>query len=940
VVIESFSGDALVGKHLGLFGVTQGAVIEDLSVTMNSPDINLNVDEDQYIAGLAGRLREGTVKNVTVTGTLRVAKTGSRSLALGGLAALVSAASIEGSASSMTIQGTIGAEGFAGGIVAKAEGRTVISGSSALGDVSLTGPASGSAAYAGGVVGYAETIGGSAGTALKLSGVNYTEGRVSVTAYGAYSGGVAGYTKGAEIYESFSSGTVSAQGSSPFAGGIAAFLGGGMVKNVYSAAEVRAVSVTRRALAGGIAGGVSEGAEISAAYTTAQVRAEGTGSLAGLTSTAPNAVRAGGIAGALYNGGSAVKNSAVLEGSSAAAADLVIGNQADPKAYRVAGKGTEGADTAVALASNLAYAGMSLSSRSADDKGSSGQDGEDCAGKPDQAAFSGMGWDFAGVWKMGRGGLPVLAGQPVNIGDYITISSGADLAQIGNNNGYPLNGEYRIAAGSSDITLSEWKPIGTAEKPFSGSLSGNGTTVIRISGFSPSAGESPGLGLFGYVKGSVRQRAELKDLKVEVTMSGSLSAKTAQYAGALAGYGEELTITGSIVSGSIGINKTSAYPLYSGGIIGYLKNGKISGSSSAVAVESEGQSGVYSGGVLGYAAGSISVSGCSASGNILTKAGAHNSSAGGVVGYILGTNDSTVSLCSASGNVSLTPASGREASQLMLYCGGVAGYAGNGTADTGGERTGAVIEKCRYTGGEVYCENAYPYVGGVIGYNYTGSVVKESFSAAGTTVKAKGSRLPYAGGVAGYISGAAQVLNSYSHATVIAEALESKQALAGGVAGATAKPSLVSKCYATGAVTAKINGAGTDDMGGSLGVPSAANAGGISGSLYYANPKVEKSVALNVSVSGIDTGSGGVRNVYRVGGKSTVKDGGTPELAENIAWSGMTVSPESVGDEGPNGQDGEDCDQKPGQSVYSGLGWDFSSVWRMGGDYPVLQWEK
>jgi hypothetical protein len=38
-----------------------------------------------------------------------------------------------------------------------------------------------------------------------------------------------------------------------------------------------------------------------------------------------------------------------------------------------------------------------------------------------------------------------------------------------------------------------------------------------------------------------------------------------------------------------------------------------------------------------------------------------------------------------------------------------------------------------------------------------------------------------------------------------------------------------------------------------------------------------------------------------------------------------------------SGRDGEDADPNPGQTVYSELGWDFSSVWRMDGGYPALR---
>ncbi|MDR2445482.1 MAG: hypothetical protein LBD44_06065, partial [Spirochaetaceae bacterium] len=42
------------------------------------------------------------------------------------------------------------------------------------------------------------------------------------------------------------------------------------------------------------------------------------------------------------------------------------------------------------------------------EKTAGGMDGADCAAKPDEAAFTAMGWDFAGVWKMGGDGYPVL----------------------------------------------------------------------------------------------------------------------------------------------------------------------------------------------------------------------------------------------------------------------------------------------------------------------------------------------------------------------------------------------------------------------------------------------------------------------------------------------------------------------------------------------------
>ena len=934
ITIEGFAAEALSGNYLGLFAVIRDAEIQNLTVTVSTGgEIILDGDDDKYAAALAAYVSGGKLKNVSAAGTLRVNKTGAKALYTGGLAAYAGNVTIEASASGLTITAEGDRNVYSGGLAAYVTGSTRITGSSALGDVSVTGGSS-HAAYTGGLVGYTDGESGS----LTMSAVNYTSGTVSANAYSVYSGGIAGYAKGAVISESYASGMVIAEGSTPFAGGIAASLVGGTVKDAYTMTDVTSKSATKRALAGGIAGGVSVGGEVLASYTTGNVTAEITGSLSGPTHPAPEGAQAGGVAGVLYGESPAVKISAVLEGGSVTARDTASGGSL--RAYRIAFK-AEGSEAE--LSDNIAYADLPLTGRTADDKGADGQDGEDTdQEKPAKAVYEGLGWDFDNVWRMSAAGYPALTGQEVNLGDYIEITVGGQLAQIGVSNAYPLNAAYRIPAGTADITLSDWMPIGTAEKPFTGSLTGNGSTVIRINGFAAAVSGADSAGLFGYVKGSLRQKAAFKSVKAEVTMTGTanLTLNKAQYAGGLAAYGEELTIDGCSVSGTLKWNKTTSYPLYSGGLVGYLKNGKITESASAAAVESEGQVGVFGGGILGYGSGSLMISACAHTGNITVKAGTHNSSAGGIVGYILGTNDSTVSGCTAQGDISLTPATGREETQLMFYCGGVVGYAGNGTADMGEvERTGALVEKSRYLGGTVYCENAYPYAGGVIGYNYTGSEVRESYSAASATVVAKGSRLPYAGGVAGYISGAAKVIDSYSRAAVTAETPESKQALAGGVAGATAKPSLLSKCYSTGAVTAKINGSGTSDMGGSLGVPSAANAGGISGSIYYANPKVEKSVALNVLVSGVDTGSGGTLKVYRIGGLSSL-DGGGPTLDDNMAWSGMPVTGGAVSEKGLDKQDGADCAAKPVQSVYVGLGWDFSTVWRMGTDgYPALRWE-
>jgi hypothetical protein len=79
--------------------------------------------------------------------------------------------------------------------------------------------------------------------------------------------------------------------------------------------------------------------------------------------------------------------------------------------------------------------------------------------------------------------------------------------------------------------------------------------------------------------------------------------------------------------------------------------------------------------------------------------------------------------------------------------------------------------------------------------------------------------------------------------------------------------------------------------------------------------------------------------VYRVVGNN----GGA--LENNLGWSGMSLIIDSAvstqTDIGANAKDGGDTVQTPDEAVYKSLGWDFDTVWEMGGKgYPVLQWQE
>jgi hypothetical protein len=129
---------------------------------------------------------------------------------------------------------------------------------------------------------------------------------------------------------------------------------------------------------------------------------------------------------------------------------------------------------------------------------------------------------------------------------------------------------------------------------------------------------------------------------------------------------------------------------------------------------------------------------------------------------------------------------------------------------------------------------------------------------------------------------------------------------------------------------------------GETGSASSEGAGGIAGYNQSAlDDAVTAYVALNPSIT-----TAGFEHVHRVVGKKTGNQyvTGSGVQTNNLAWDGMvitaggnTIAPNDVG---TDGMDGQGTTQKPDQSLYESLGWNFNSVWKMGGNgYPDLRWQ-
>ena len=261
--------------------------------------------------------------------------------------------------------------------------------------------------------------------------------------------------------------------------------------------------------------------------------------------------------------------------------------------------------------------------------------------------------------------------------------------------------------------------------------------------------------------------------------------------------------------------------------------------------------------------------------------------AGGILGgtdeYDFRTTDArgTIEDCSAIGNVTAQDA------WWWCFAGGISGLnSGDGTR----------IDRCYATGDIKAGPSNYNYAGGITAYNYHGGTVSQCYftgNVDGDAGNPEGS--PFStGGIAGYNSQSssfpAKVEDCWSSGTVNAGS---------GIVGTNVAGGIITRCYSLSA-----SDSGIADFNSS----------------QVAVASLSACVALNASI---------------VSGKR-ISERNTATLANNLGRTGLGGG----ADIGPNGLDGADCDPKPIQSVYAGLGWNFTSVWKMGADgYPHLQWE-
>ena len=210
-------------NHIGLFGYTDGATIQDLGVT------NVNITGKYYVGALVGRNNNSTISNCYSTGSM----TGTARYVGGLVGWVLDTSTVSNCYSTVTVTGTHTSVGdYVGGLVGQVIDNSTVSNCYSTGSVTTAD------AYVGGLVGEVRdnsTVSNCYSTGTVTGTSNYVGGlvglvRITSTISNSYStgtvtgnnivGGLAGYLfdATASVINSYSTGTVT--GNESFVGGL------------------------------------------------------------------------------------------------------------------------------------------------------------------------------------------------------------------------------------------------------------------------------------------------------------------------------------------------------------------------------------------------------------------------------------------------------------------------------------------------------------------------------------------------------------------------------------------------------------------------------------------------------------------------------------------------------------------------------------------------
>lgn len=370
---------------------------------------------------------------------------------------------------------------------------------------------------------------------------------------------------------------------------------------------------------------------------------------------------------------------------------------------------------------------------------------------------------------------------------------------------------YFLLARNLDLSEVEFEPLCTYSAPFSGHFDGNGHKISNIF----ITGSDSFAGFFGYINGGTVVNLNLENITINIdNYAGEDEEAGIVYAGGMAGYGRNVTITGcSIGNITIDIKSNLIYAgLFAGSLTGSLEDIDISGSLDAT---SNGN--IYAGGLSGTFEGSLTNVdiGISEQSGIVIDTTA-TADVGGIAGRILNgalddvNADAVITVEIPSGYVGGVAGLAEDSvlinmlidtvieitAEEIISCGGMGGVltdceienvtinvtiasSGGDTAYIGGisgEVSGSAADGAAVIY-DIEVAAHIVYAGGFAGYGGM-DVVNSSLDGA-LNVDAEGDT--YAGGLFGKINGALDEISSKTHINISGQG---NIVYAGGVAGA------------------------------------------------------------------------------------------------------------------------------------------------------------
>ena len=302
--------------------------------------------------------------------------------------------------------------------------------------------------------------------------------------------------------------------------------------------------------------------------------------------------------------------------------------------------------------------------------------------------------------------------------DVIEIESDEELAKIGVDANYPLNGNYKLTA-DIDISDSEWTPIGD----FAGTFDGNGKTISGMT-FTQATDAGSVVGLFKIVNGTVKN---LKMTNVNITLPGSVKD-----VGVIAHQlGDNATISACETSGTITMTSAAnttrtrwgGITSYAGSnsVIEYCKTNVIieANSNAATSGDKLYKNSCYIAGIVAQSLGNIKYCVNKSKITVIAESGA--AYAGGICGTNVtwGGNVVTVQNCVNNGDVSVKypPVNNQNTSEIGA--GGILGYISS-------DKTATL--KNNFNFGTVTSDR---YAGQILGYYATTPTASENYGITG-----------------------------------------------------------------------------------------------------------------------------------------------------------------------------------------------------------------